>query len=185
MGKEINIEEKIKDNMKLVYKIVNQYFGEWKYKQTGLFDYEDLIQIGTIALAKGIEGFNESLGYKFSTYASSRIRGDVSQFLRDTYYRARIKQKKITKVVSVEDEIIKGLKFEELLPLKGFENDTVDNIMLGNFLKTLDAKERKIIAYKMTDISQSEIAKKIGLSQVSVSNKLKRIRIKYENFCDC
>ena len=43
----------------------------------------DLINIGTIALDTAIENFKEGLNAKFSTYATSYVYRDMSQYLRD------------------------------------------------------------------------------------------------------
>lgn len=47
------------------------------------FDYEDFVQIGTIGLLKAKSGFKPSLGFAFSTYAVTKIHGEVVRYLRD------------------------------------------------------------------------------------------------------
>lgn len=46
-------------------------------------EYDDLFQLGMIGLVKAIEGFDESLGTQFSTYAVPKIMGEIRRFLRD------------------------------------------------------------------------------------------------------
>ncbi|MDY4723231.1 MAG: sigma factor [Clostridium paraputrificum] len=48
------------------------------YKST-LLDYEDIVGYGMLGLVKAARKFDETLGYKFSTYATSLIRGGNMQ----------------------------------------------------------------------------------------------------------
>ncbi len=177
-------EEMVTNNLKLVYKITNEYFGQWKYRKQGLFDYEDLIQIGLIGLIKACNDFNPSLGYKFSTYASRKIRSEITMFFRDVFCKSRVKEKKITKLVSTEDKTIKDFKFEELLKSDGFEDETIDIVIFNEFLETLNEREKKVLYLRYNNMSQTKIAKEVGINQSSVSLQIKRIKEKYKKYCN-
>ncbi len=69
-------EEIVKENMPLVHSLIK------RYKDRGV-DYDDLFQIGCIGLLNAARRFNPSLGYQFSTYASSLIIGEIKRYLRD------------------------------------------------------------------------------------------------------
>ena len=47
-------------------------------------EYGDLVNDGFFGLVDAIERFDDSRGFKFETYASNRIRGEISDRLRDT-----------------------------------------------------------------------------------------------------
>ncbi|MEQ8156083.1 MAG: RNA polymerase sporulation sigma factor SigF [Clostridiaceae bacterium] len=47
------------------------------------YDYEDILQIGSIGLIKAIKNFDDSFNVKFSTYAVPMIIGEIKRFLRD------------------------------------------------------------------------------------------------------
>lgn len=47
-------------------------------------DYEDLYSCGCVGLVKAAKKYNESLGFKFSTYAVPVILGEIKQIFRDT-----------------------------------------------------------------------------------------------------
>ena len=69
-------EEKIENNIGLVYSIANRFSGKG-------VDYDDLVQIGCVGLIKAVDNFDESRGFSFSTYAVPLIIGEIRQFLRD------------------------------------------------------------------------------------------------------
>ena len=54
-----------------------------RFKGRGI-EYEDLFQIGCIGLIKAADGFDESRGLKFSTYAVPTILGEIKRIFRDT-----------------------------------------------------------------------------------------------------
>lgn len=75
-GEETAKELLVQNNMPLVKSIAVRFTGRSS-------SFEDLVGIGTIGLLKAIEGFDESLGFAFSTYAFSLISGEIKRFLRD------------------------------------------------------------------------------------------------------
>lgn len=46
-------------------------------------ELEDMMQIGYIGLIKAVKGFDETRGYKFSTYAVPLIAGEIKMYMRD------------------------------------------------------------------------------------------------------
>lgn len=53
-----------------------------RFKGRGV-EYDDLFQAGCVGLVKASEGFDESLGYAFSTYAVPAILGEIKRIFRD------------------------------------------------------------------------------------------------------
>ena len=90
-------EDLIKDNINLVYDIINVY------ETPGSDIYDDLISIGNITLVKAAILFNPDKKVKFSTYASKAIKREV--------YRYRKKQCKKSSVQNCLVEPI--LSFDE------------------------------------------------------------------------
>ncbi len=66
----------IDDNISLVHSCARTL------RITG-YEYEDLIQVGSIGLLKAIRNFNTSLGLKLSTYAVPLIMGEIKRYIRD------------------------------------------------------------------------------------------------------
>lgn len=75
-GDELAGEELVRLNMPLVYSIVARFRDRGQ-------DSDDLVECGTLGLAKAIRSFDLSLGYAFSTYAVPLIFGEIRRFLRD------------------------------------------------------------------------------------------------------
>ena len=67
----------IKNNMSLVYSLIN------RYKHTNS-DRDDLFQIGCIGLLKAIDNFDPSFNVQFSTYAVPLILGEIKRHFRDS-----------------------------------------------------------------------------------------------------
>ena len=66
----------VEENSGLIWSIVRRYIGRG-------VDAEDLYQLGCVGLLKAIDGFDESFGTRFSTYAVPKISGEIRRFLRD------------------------------------------------------------------------------------------------------
>lgn len=69
-------EQQICDNMGLVYALARRFVGRG-------IEYEDLVQAGSMGLIKATDGFDESRGLKFSTYAVPVILGEMRRLFRD------------------------------------------------------------------------------------------------------
>lgn len=48
----------------------------------GYFEFDDLVSAGVYGLINAVERFNPDLGYKFETFALSRIKGSIVDWLR-------------------------------------------------------------------------------------------------------
>ena len=69
-------DEFIVGNMRLVLSLVKRF----RIKNLGA---DDVFQAGCVGLIKAIDGFDMSVGVKFSTYAVPMIIGEIKRYLRD------------------------------------------------------------------------------------------------------
>jgi len=69
-------ERLVTENSGLIWSVARRFFGRGT-------DPEDLYQLGCVGFLKAIEGFDESFGTRFSTYAVPKISGEIRRFLRD------------------------------------------------------------------------------------------------------
>ncbi len=67
----------VTENIRLVGMVIKRFGGPGA-------DPEDLFQIGCLGLVKAARDFDEDRGVRFSTYAVSKIMGEIRSYLRDT-----------------------------------------------------------------------------------------------------
>lgn len=110
----------VSENMGLVHACANRFRGRG-------VDYEDLVQSGCIGLLKAAEGFDESRGFMFSTYAVPAIIGEIKRIFRDggTVKVGRSDKEKARNLLALRDEMTTELGREptisELAQKSGFE----------------------------------------------------------------
>ena len=69
--------EIVENNLGLVHSLAARFKGRG-------IEYDDLFQAGCMGLLKAAEGFDETRGLKFSTYAVPVILGEIKRIFRDT-----------------------------------------------------------------------------------------------------
>ena len=143
LSSEDNLEARqmlIERNLRLVVYIAK------KFENTGI-GIEDLISIGTIGLAKGVNTFKADKNIKLATYASRCIENEILMYLRRT--------SKIKGEVSLDEPLNKDQDGNELLlsDILGTENDAtsrniedeVDKKLLRASISKLNAREKDIM----------------------------------------
>ena len=165
----------ISHNLRLVVYISKKFDG------TGV-GIEDLISIGTIGLIKAINTFRAEKNIKLATYASRCIENEILMYLRkNASHRGDI---------SIDEPLNVDWDGNELLlsDILGSEGDTVsENIEKSEEIKelreavsTLEGREREIIEMRYglggrREMTQKEVADKLGISQSYISRLEKRI----------
>ena len=66
----------VEENSGLIWSVARRFFGRGA-------DPEDLFQLGCVGFLKAIDGFDESYGTRFSTYAVPKVAGEIRRVLRD------------------------------------------------------------------------------------------------------
>ncbi len=171
----------IEHNLRLVV------FLAKKYENTGV-DLEDLVSIGTIGLIKGINTFSKDKNIKLATYASRCIDNEILMFLR--------KNKRIKAEVSIDASLsLDGegneLHLEDVLGTdkdivsREIEENNERKIMINEILH-LKPRDRDIMILRYglmnnDELTQKEVAQKLGISQSYISRIEKKVIKRLKN----
>ena len=188
-------------------------------------EYDDLYQIASYALIKGIDRFDERKGVKFATFITPTITGEIKNYFRD---RSRLVHlpRKVSELrassakaadaltnelgrkptakeiadrlgVSEEDVLYSAeagsivsldkpegdsdMTYYDILPA---ESDVFENIetrdVVSSALKGLSEIEQKLVACRFgEELSQTETARRLGVSQMYVSRMERKILEKF------
>ncbi len=168
----------IEHNLRLVVFIAR------RFENTGI-NLEDLISIGTIGLIKAVGTYRGDRNIKLATYASRCIENEILMYIR------KISNQKTE--VSLDEPINMDYDGNELLLsdilgtdedmiLRPLEDD-VDLYLLRKAVRELPEREREIIVMRFglegrKELTQKEVACKLGISQSYISRLEKRIMLR-------
>ena len=153
------------------------------YKST-LLEYEDIVGYGMLGLVKAARKFDETLGYKFSTYATSLIRGGICKAIRDKsglIGSRKDKENRTAKravpfsLLILEREEDKDINFE--IPIEDTSlNDIIENLDVRQAMNKLSDIERKVLVKRYwEEKTQRVISEELGVSQTEISRKLRKL----------
>lgn len=181
-------------------------------------EYDDLKQVASYALLRGIDRFDPDLGMQFTTFITPTITGEIKNYFRDKSrliklprrlseisaavrnYSAEYESetgvkpsvKRVAQALSIsEEDVVKAMEIggtvsldampvgdgEEERSLYGLLSDGEDKYEDFEVKETLKAAmrdfsdtERALIKFRYVDeLSQSETAQRLGVSQMTVS----------------
>ena len=165
----------IEHNLRLVVYIAK------RFENTGV-GIEDLVSIGTIGLIKAINTFKADKNIKLATYASRCIENEILMYIR--------KNSGTRVEVSIDEPLNTDWDGNELLlsDILASEDDGMayeievmeERIKVRRAVSELSQREREIIElrYGMTgrrELTQKEVADKLGISQSYISRLEKKI----------
>ena len=201
----MKIEDIIRGNTKLIYKISTKFYGVEK---------EDLYQAGVLGLLKAYKNYEENGNTKFSSYAYEYIYGEMYLLahnksmkinkeilklyssIEKTRYQLAQKigkipsNKEIAQFLNYSENIIeeavmagkeimsldndKDMSYYETIKADD-KNNLDDQILISESLEYLLPSEKEIIkARYYEDLTQSEVARKLKMTQVMVSRYEKK-----------
>ncbi|MBE7004957.1 MAG: RNA polymerase sporulation sigma factor SigE [Ruminococcaceae bacterium] len=171
-------QELIEHNLRLVAYIAR------RFENTGV-GIEDLISIGTIGLIKAINTYRSDKNIKLATYASRCIENEILMHLRKTAnQKAEVSFDEPLGADWDGNELLLSdiLGTEEDVVMKPIEED-VDRSMLRDAIATLSEREREIVTLRFgldgrDELTQKEVADKMGISQSYISRLEKRIIVR-------
>ena len=194
-------------------------------------EYDDLKQVASYALLRGIDRFDPTMGMQFTTFITPTITGEIKNYFRDksrlikvprrlseigsavrkysAEYEAEKGKKPNVKQIAAalslsEEEVVKSMEVGGVVSLDGMtsETDNGENRTLYSLLaddedayenfevketlraamKQFTETERALVKYRYVDeLSQSETAKRLGVSQMFISRMERKILLKLKD----
>ena len=188
-------------------------------------EYDDLKQVASLALLRGIDRFEPDLGMQFTTFITPTITGEIKNYFRDKSrmvklprrlgeisvavkkYSAQYESEKgikpSVKQIAIalkltEEEVVNALEIggivsldsmassaddeneTSLYSLLGGEEDGYERFEIKEVLKSamrdFSDTEKALVKYRYFDeLSQSETAKRLGVSQMFVSRMERKL----------
>lgn len=182
-------------------------------------EYDDLKQVAALALIRGIDRFDPSLGMQFSTFITPTITGEIKNYFRDKSRMVKLPRKlselssqirkfsaeyqsqhgekpSISTIATTlqisEENVVKALEIGGTVSLDGMisgadgeENTSLYGVLaveedafeqfelkesLLSAIRDFSETEKSILNYRYVQaLSQSETAKRLGVSQMFVS----------------
>ena len=221
----------VEENLYMVDILIRKYLGKG-------VEYDDLYQVGALALVSAVERFDPDKGFEFKSFATPTILGEIKKYFRDKQWSLKVPRrlKEISsKVQEVKDELTTKLgrapRLEEIAATTGFSHEQIMQAMesakaYGTF--SLDSANNnmgeddeenllekyvgfedvgfarvevneiiKIVLDKLSDTnryifrerfiynkSQAEIARMLGVSQMTISRAEKSIIAQFKKEMD-
>ena len=174
-GDEYSRGKLIEHNLRLVVYIAKKFEG------TGI-EFEDLISIGSVGLIKAVKTFKNDKNIKLATYASRCIENEILMQLRKT--------SKIKGEVSLENPLSEDGEGNQLTlsDIMANENDEITSNIdrsaekdaIWQVLSKLEKREQEIMILRFglegkDELTQKEVADKLGISQSYISRIEKKI----------
>lgn len=178
IGEEDARKELIEHNLRLVVYIAR------RFENTGV-NLEDLISIGTIGLIKAISTYRLDKKIKLATYASRCIENEILMYIRKTANQKT--EVSLDEPINMDcdgNELLLSdiLGTDEDMIMRPLEDD-VDICVLRQALRDLPDREREIVLMRFglegrRELTQKEVAQKMGISQSYISRLEKRIMLR-------
>lgn len=207
----IEKDQFVKKNFGLVHSCANRFRGRG-------IEYDDLFGAGCMGLLKAIDGFDDTRGIMFSTYAVPVILGEIKRLFRDggalkvsrslkelSIKAVRARERfyvyngreptlnELAELLEVDVELVVEALNVSVPPMsltvseedgggqfdvcvEGEDDILCDTISLNEVVSRLDEPDRNLIALRyFKSKTQSETAKLLGMTQVQVSRREKKL----------
>ena len=152
---------------------------------------DDLVSIGTLGLIKGVQTFKLEKNIKLATYASRCIENEILMYLRKTQKSRN--DYSLDEVLSIDGDG-NEMVLADILPsnedsslTKLTNEEDIENLYYA--LNKLSKREREIMIMRFglfgeKELTQKEVADKLGISQSYISRLEKRIMDKMRTFIE-
>ena len=168
----------IERNLRLVVFIAR------RFENTGV-GLEDLISIGTIGLIKAVSTYRGDKNIRLATYASRCIENEILMHIRKIAgQKAEVSLEEPINMDYDGNELLLSdiLGTDEDMILRPLEDD-VDVCLVRQAVRELPCREREIVELRFglagrKELTQKEVAQKLGISQSYISRLEKKIMLR-------
>lgn len=115
----------VEEHLYMVDILIRKYLGKG-------VDYDDLYQVGALALVSAVERFDMSKGFEFRSFATPTILGEIKKYFRDKQWSLKVPRrlKEIAgKVQEVKSDLSVKLgrtpSIDEIAEATGFSNEQI------------------------------------------------------------
>lgn len=119
----------VEEQLFLVDILIRKYLGKG-------VEYDDLYQVGALALVHAVERFDPSKGYEFTSFATPTILGEIKKYFRDKQWALKVprRMKEIAAIVQKSIEQFAGENHrqptvDEIAQDTGFSNEDIIEAM--------------------------------------------------------
>ena len=165
------------ENLGLVHACAGRFTGRG-------IEYEDLVGAGNVGLVKAAAGFDPGRGFRFSTYAVPALSDELGREPTVSEIAAKAgtdpHETAVLLSASLPPVSLTGDENDETdLPVPSHEDAVIASLDLGAALTRLDEAERTLLDLRFRgNLTQCDVALRLGMTQVQVSRAEKRILLK-------
>lgn len=181
-------EKLVLENQKLIGLVINRKHLKFKFNE--------LVDVGMIGLLKGTKRFDETKGFKASTYLYSCIQSEIYHYLK---FNNAQKRGRDYQTISLDQELnikdnnvyLSDFIADEKVDIeKEIERNELINLVYKK-INNLNERDKAIICHNFgilgfEKMKQKEIAKSSGISQTQVSRiiyyRLKKIKEELKDY---
>lgn len=161
----------VEDNLDMAYKVAYKWIRDYSGRK---WDVEDFKSAAHEGLVKAAQTYNPEKGYQFNTYAGTCIQNEIRMLLRKDHHAV---------TAYLDDIVMEGQDItlsDIMLTEDSFELELTFSNSLKEFLENLSKRDRQILFLFAKTHNQSEVSRKIGLSQSVISRHIKRLYSKFK-----
>lgn len=167
----------VEENLQLVKFVINRKHQDIVRRVKYLNLYEDFYQEGCIGLYQAAKKFDESKGFKFSTYAVQQIDFSLRKF-EQRYMAKHYHDEDLYLDKQLAKCIDDGITGKDSIYM--YDEYNTDFKELKRFIKTSSVKDiEKIIDLLLQEKSKTYIGKLIGVSRISIQNRVEELKREY------
>ncbi len=173
---------RIENNMNLVHGVIHKYFdGYRKY-----IDYDDMFQVGCLALVKANKNYNSDKKNKFETYAYQSIYNEIMKMINkertgayNAYSKKAIDVKSLNEVMYLGHQRIERINAIEDRCVN--ISDSITKLEIEEFRAKLEGLNKKIFNLMLLEYQSLEIAKILinngeDITYRTIQHRVKRLK---------